>query len=395
MKKQITVIALLMGISIYGKTQCIVNINPQSSTTFCQGDSVTLAASASATVTATLDQSNTGSTSVFSYVGGTSIWQSFTAGITGTLTKIAIYLAKNSSNTPVGTLNVYQGIGTSGPLLDSKTIVVNTVANFIYTTVNAPVTTGMQYTFETIFTGASNDVKLYLESPTGFYPGGSYLGTSKDVIFATYVEQTKVISYYWSNSSTDSTIVVNSSGSYSVTITVSPGGCTSSDSLSITVNPLPPIPTVTANMSTLASSSSSGNQWYLNGNPISAATSQFYNVTQNGFYTVCVTDVNGCSSCSVPYNFSTIGIQESQFIQDINIFPNPNPGKFNIQIEGKWKTQDAIEIHNMLGESVFSTINVNRPTPNEIDLSSQPNGIYFIQIKSEKESFAQKIIIQK
>ena len=46
---------------------------------------------------------------------------------------------------------------------------------------------------------------------------------------------------------------------------------------------------------TLTSSSATGNQWYLNGNPIGGATAQLYNAATAGDYTVTVT-TNGCSS---------------------------------------------------------------------------------------------------
>jgi hypothetical protein len=46
---------------------------------------------------------------------------------------------------------------------------------------------------------------------------------------------------------------------------------------------------------TLTSSSASGNQWYLNGNPIGGATAQTYIATASGNYTVTVTS-SGCTS---------------------------------------------------------------------------------------------------
>src|SRR6185369_7085572 len=73
----------------------------------------------------------------------------------------------------------------------------------------------------------------------------------------------------------------------------------------ITVNPAPATPTISAGgpttfcaggSVTLTSSSPSGNQWSLDGNPISSATSQQYVATASGNYTVQVT--NGCASAA-------------------------------------------------------------------------------------------------
>src|SRR5213078_5083964 len=72
----------------------------------------------------------------------------------------------------------------------------------------------------------------------------------------------------------------------------------SSNATVVTVNPLPATPTNTpggpttfcaGGSVTLTSSSASGNQWFLDGNPIGGATNQTYSATASGNYTVTVT----------------------------------------------------------------------------------------------------------
>ena len=66
----------------------------------------------------------------------------------------------------------------------------------------------------------------------------------------------------------------------------------------ITVNPLPPTPTISLSLNTITSNATSGNQWYNTASGIiSGATAQTYNPTANGYYYVIVT-LNGCSSDS-------------------------------------------------------------------------------------------------
>ncbi len=74
--------------------------------------------------------------------------------------------------------------------------------------------------------------------------------------------------------------------------------------VTLTVNPTPATPTITPSgpttfftggSVTLTSSSATGNQWYLNGNPIGGATSTTYVATTGGNYTVLVT-TSGCAS---------------------------------------------------------------------------------------------------
>ena len=76
---------------------------------------------------------------------------------------------------------------------------------------------------------------------------------------------------------------------------VSAQGCTGTASLTVSIVAPPAVPTISQNGTSLSSSSALGNQWFLNGSAISGATSQTYNPTQAGAYTVEVT-IDGCSN---------------------------------------------------------------------------------------------------
>jgi hypothetical protein len=105
--------------------------------------------------------------------------------------------------------------------------------------------------------------------------------------------------YKWSNGDNvrATTIVPNSSQDISVRVSDS-NGCQSAPSVPIHLERLyKPFyrPTITINGGILASSSSKGNQWFLNGNPIAGATAPFYKPTQSGSYTVKFAEL-GCFS---------------------------------------------------------------------------------------------------
>ncbi|MGC4042129.1 MAG: T9SS type A sorting domain-containing protein [Flavobacterium sp.] len=103
----------------------------------------------------------------------------------------------------------------------------------------------------------------------------------------------------WSNGETTASITVTSTGNYSVT--VAENGCSSSaasSAISVTVNPIPATPTITASGATtfcqggsvtLTSSSATGNLWS------NGATNQSITVSSAGDYSVTVI-TNGCSS---------------------------------------------------------------------------------------------------
>ena len=100
--------------------------------------------------------------------------------------------------------------------------------------------------------------------------------------------------YAWSNSQTTQSISVNASGDYSVTATDT-NGCTSSTSVTLTVNTLNPpvisgeIDLCQGDTETLSVDTYNEYLWS------TAETSQQINITAGGTYIVTVTDVNGCT----------------------------------------------------------------------------------------------------
>jgi PKD repeat protein len=107
--------------------------------------------------------------------------------------------------------------------------------------------------------------------------------------------------YLWSNGDTSQTINVTQSGNYYVDITNNCGTVQSSTA-TITINPVPTIPTITANGPTdfclgnsviLTSSAPSNNTWSPNND-----TTQAITVSQSGSFYSVVTNAFGCSSSS-------------------------------------------------------------------------------------------------
>jgi len=71
----------------------------------------------------------------------------------------------------------------------------------------------------------------------------------------------------------------------------------------------------------------------------------------------------------------------------ITVFPNPTSGKVNCQF-ANFKIM-GIEIYNLYGSKICSNEEMNF----QIDLSSQPNGIYFLQLKTDQGTEVKKIIV--
>jgi hypothetical protein len=82
-----------------------------------------------------------------------------------------------------------------------------------------------------------------------------------------------------------------------------------------------------------------------------------------------------------------LGIDQVQTQQNgITLFPNPNDGKFTIQwsvVSGHPDSyrESMVEIYNVVGERVKSE--ELKDKSEEIDMSLEPNGVYFYRILSE------------
>ncbi|MBI3502553.1 MAG: T9SS type A sorting domain-containing protein [Bacteroidetes bacterium] len=112
-----------------------------------------------------------------------------------------------------------------------------------------------------------------------------------------------------------------------------------------------------------------------------------YNWTFRGAYSGCCTN-NGwqlqLDTMPTHPNTLTSLYENSENDFEVNVFPNPSKNIFTV-IASETK-QSHIEVENIMGEKIFTSNNF------QIDLSSQPCGIYFLKINSENRTVVKKII---
>ncbi len=145
------------------------------------------------------------------------------------------------------------------------------------------------------------------------------------------------LSYQWFKNgdtilgATSSNYIATTGGSYSLNITNSTGCKGASQSLTVAVNPLP-TPVITKTNFTLTTGTYQSYQWYYTSQPINGANGQSFTFTQDGFYNVAVTDVNGCRGLSQTiYASNTTGIATVPGGADIKVYPNPAHDIVNIE----------------------------------------------------------------
>ncbi|GGG58367.1 hypothetical protein GCM10011378_38140 [Hymenobacter glacieicola] len=186
-------------------------------------------------------------------------------------------------------------------------------------------------------------------------------------------------------------LTASTPGTYTVTNTVAASGACSAvtATTTVTINATPARPTVTVAYSgtttTLTSSATAGNQWYLNGTAIPGATNQTYVVSaaaQYGTYTVVTTSAQGCASlASQPLVITTS--QKPLAGSSLTIYPNPTPdGRLTLKLQGYTKAVE-LTVFNAVGQPVRTlTVPAGRPDQ-ALDLSQLPSGVYMLRARTE------------
>jgi PKD repeat protein len=216
----------------------------------------------------------------------------------------------------------------------------------------------------------------------------------------TLIANVPAYSYAWtpanslSNPANDSTISYPAmTTAYTITATDT-NGCSNIYNKTITVYPLVPTPTVLVfGWTLICSTPAAFYQWYLNGNPITGATSQYYVATTVGNYTVEAHNTQNCmSGMSQPVFVD--GIKEEAG-PDFFIAPNPNNGTFDLSFSPEKTARYSINIFSADGKLVYmeELSHANGTYKKQIDLSVFGAGLYLVRIADDKRQSVQHVIV--
>lgn len=109
---------------------------------------------------------------------------------------------------------------------------------------------------------------------------------------------------------------------------------------------------------------------------IPGETSQIYAPGAEGNYAVEVTE-NGCTDTSACFMVSTWGQSEINFIDAMNVYPNPTKGKFTIQLNRQYDFLQ-IRVLDLTGNEIKSNVYYDLQKI-ELDFEGE-SGIYFLEI---------------
>jgi hypothetical protein len=110
------------------------------------------------------------------------------------------------------------------------------------------------------------------------------------------------------------------------------------------------------------------------------------------------TDPNMCENfaTAVITVTETTDIVNSSALEGIQIFPNPNSGRFTLKLNPMVDEWLDLQVFNMISKLVYSetAIDVSRGTEMLIDLDHLPRGLYYLVISGKEYKTVRKIVIQ-
>lgn len=254
-------------------------------------------------------------------------------------------------------------------------------------------------------------ISLQLSQPdSSFFPIVSTIPSNKACVGDTIqinISDTLDGSLVWNNGATAATIDVTADGAYFLERTDSLGCTYYSDTVSVLFNDLPAVVLDTIGDSLFVNSTFATLNWLYND---SVVLSQFQNQTgiiadTSGFYSVLLTDTNGCSSLSDAYFIEIAEVVDTTMTDTtvtdttvntgnilvdkaIKVYPNPVEDRLNIEAYSNMQYQ----VYSVTGRSVDGGfISSGR---NSISLHFLPSGIYYLTFFSEQDHYRLKLIKQ-
>lgn len=124
---------------------------------------------------------------------------------------------------------------------------------------------------------------------------------------------------------------------------------------------------------------------------IAGATSQSYMASANGSYAVIVTQ-NGCTDTSVCQTVGNVGVEENNFENQLEVYPNPTQRNITVNL-GNTYNKVLVTITNVLGQEVLRK-NLNATHIFDLDIQGEP-GVYLINITINADKKAQLRVIKE
>jgi hypothetical protein len=193
------------------------------------------------------------------------------------------------------------------------------------------------------------------------------------------------------------TVVYNSPGTYTATLTITNSLGTSTTSKQVVVSNSPEF-TITANNalngqdgSASVNVSSGQSPFNIVFNTIPPVNNFEIGGLVPGNYSVTVSDASGCATTQDFEIGNFVGISENDG-QIISIYPNPSSnGLFNIHLKNQNLPIETLEIIDISGRRIDAQLN-REDSVIKLDLSNKASGFYYMKLKAGEQIITRKLI---
>lgn len=191
--------------------------------------------------------------------------------------------------------------------------------------------------------------------------------------------------YFWNTSDTVQSIKVKNPGKYIVNV-IGQNNCFVSDSLIVSVLSVPEKPNIYRLEDSLFTNVIENDlfNWYKD-NELLVSNSKYIIVNEIGNYILEQINENTCKTSSDALFVNYLGLNEAMNT-NILIYPNPNYGILKIRTNQK---EMSFFIYDNLSRIIYNGKLISGE--NEIALNDLSNGIYWIKIQNNEESFFYKL----
>ncbi len=107
-----------------------------------------------------------------------------------------------------------------------------------------------------------------------------------------------------------------------------------------------------------------------------------------------VTEFDECTDALPPVGIAEVlGGENSSTNNPISLYPNPSTGSFIVKTENG-NYIDNIEVYNMMGQIVYSSLFNTKTSEVEINLNQNKSGIYFVRVTGQGQQTTARLLLQ-
>jgi hypothetical protein len=198
----------------------------------------------------------------------------------------------------------------------------------------------------------------------------------------------------WSTGATTPTISVNTSGAYSVKVTLITG-CSDTDTVQVTINPNPVVDlgldsTICVGQTLTLDAGNLGATY----NWSNGAAAQTITVGTSDLYEVTVTNSFGCTASNdVAVSVVVCPGTDEPALRNVSVFPNPTSGALTVQFAELPSKTTHLTVVNTVGQVVLAKQQLT-DLATSLDLSGLPKGLYLLRLQSGTSVSSVRVVVQ-